>query len=154
MEEAAVPAPSYEPGAVRTGAARWSAARVAVKQEVRAQALAKDWHGDVDRMWKRLCLSCMQSHTLCAGILYRGVAGYTRSQTVMILLNSLGVESVVLLMFFAAPSAPDPACAGDLKLLPSDEAAACEASNAMVINPVNIIVAGTEWGKQRIANGQ
>ena len=49
-----------------------------------------------------------------AGILYRGVAGYTRAQTVMVLMNSLGVESVMLLMFFSAPAATT--CA--LKVVP------------------------------------
>ena len=44
--------------------------------------LTKRWHGDVDRWYKRLWLTCKVSHTLLAGLLFRGTAGFSRAQTV------------------------------------------------------------------------
>ena len=43
-------------------------------------------------MW----LSCKGSHTLLAGVFFRGTVGFSRAQTVMILGNSLALEIVVL----------------------------------------------------------
>jgi len=70
---------------------RWRQAKVVAKTEL----LASRWHRDVDRLWKRLCLACLSSHTLCAGIIYRGAAGFTRAQTVMVLLNSFAFEHLL-----------------------------------------------------------
>ena len=39
----------------------------------------------------------------CAGILYRGSAGYTRAQTVMILINGFAFELVMLCLTYSAP---------------------------------------------------
>ena len=58
--------------------AKWKRARTAVNSELAVKRL----HRDVDRVWKRICKACLFNHSLCAGILYRGVAGYTRAQTV------------------------------------------------------------------------
>ena len=55
---------------------RWKRAKAAGH----AGVMTARWHKDVDRVWKRLCLACLSSHTLCAGILTRGSAGYTRAQ--------------------------------------------------------------------------
>ena len=60
--------------------------------------LTKRWHGDVDRWYKRLWLTCKVSHTLLAGLLFRGTAGFSRAQTVQILSNSLVLEIVILCM--------------------------------------------------------
>ena len=49
--------------------------------------LTKRWHKDVDKWYKRLWLTCKGSHTLLAGLLYRGSVGFSRAQTVMILSN-------------------------------------------------------------------
>ena len=70
-----------EEGAPKPSAAvRWKQAKLVVQQEV----FVKRWHKDVDRNYKRLWLSFKDSHTLMAGVLYRGAAGFTRAQTVMV----------------------------------------------------------------------
>ena len=50
---------------------------------VQAETVANRWHQDVDRVWKRLWMACTANHTFCAGVLYRGSAGFTRAQTVI-----------------------------------------------------------------------
>ena len=107
--DAAVAAP--KPSA----AIRWRQARLIAQQEV----FVKRWHKDVDKNYKRLWLGFKDSHTLMAGLMYRGAGGYTRAQTVMVLLNSLALEIVILCMFYSAPS-----------------------SGPMVVNPVKIVVNG------------
>lgn len=66
--------------------------------------LAKRWHKDVDRWYKRVWLQCKVSHTLLAGLLFRGTAGFSRAQTVQILMNSLALEIVVLCMQYTDSS--------------------------------------------------
>ena len=58
--------------------------------------LTKRWHRDVNTWYKRLWLTCKGSHTLLAGLFYRGSVGFSRAQTVMILSNSVVLELVVL----------------------------------------------------------
>ena len=99
-----------------SAAARWRQARVVVQHEV----LVSRWHKDVDRIHKRLWLSFKSSHTLMAGVVYKGYAGHTRAETIMILMNSLALEIVVLCMFYSLPSA-----------------------SPLTINPVMIIVNGS-----------
>ena len=41
------------------------------------------WHKDVDTWYKRLWLTFQGSHTLLAGLLYRGTVGFSRAQTVI-----------------------------------------------------------------------
>ena len=115
----AVAGGAVENGAARRIQGRWKAAKFAAQ----AETVAERWHKDVDSVWKRLCLECNRSHTLCAGILYRGSGGYTRAQTCMILINSFAFEAVILLLFYSAP-----------------------AEGATVINPVGIIFSGTVCG--------
>ena len=70
-----------EEGAPKPSAAvRWKQAKLVVQQEV----FVKRWHKDVNRNYKRLWLSFKDSHTLMAGVMYRGAAGFTRAQTVMV----------------------------------------------------------------------
>ena len=87
-----------------SAAARWRQARVVVQHEV----LVSRWHKDVDHIHKRLWLSFKSSHTLMAGVVYKGYAGHTRAETIMILMNSLALEIVVLCMFYSLPSASPP----------------------------------------------
>lgn len=99
----------------------WKRAR----RQVTHVTLVRRWYADVNRPWKRLWLSFKESHTLIAGLLYRGSAGQllprlTRAQTVQILLNSLALELLVLCMLLSSPS-----------------------DGPMVINPVKIIAAGS-----------
>ncbi len=81
--------------------------------------LVRRWHGLVNRCDKRLWLEFKRSHTLLAGVVFRGTSGYTRAQTTQILINSLALELVVLCMFYSSPS-----------------------DGPMVINPITIIVSG------------
>ena len=96
-------------------AVRWRQASLVVQQEV----LTKRWHKDVDRVRKRMWLEFKASHTLLSGLVYRGSSGFTRAQTVMILINSLALEIVTLCMFYSAPS-----------------------DGPLVINPVSVVVGG------------
>jgi hypothetical protein len=87
--------------------------------------LARRWHRDVNRAYKRLWLSFRSSHTLMAGLFFRGATGallprLTRAQTVQILLNTLVLELVILCMLLSSPG-DDP---------------------RLVINPIKIIAAG------------
>lgn len=66
--------------------------------------LTKRWHKGHDRWWKRLWLSCQTSHTALAGLIYRGVGGLSRAQTVQVLANSLALELVVLCMQYSVSS--------------------------------------------------
>ena len=65
--------------APRSGAELWAKAR-AVKTQV---TLTRRWHTDVDKWYKRLWLTCKGSHTLLAGLFFRGTVGFSRAQTVM-----------------------------------------------------------------------
>jgi len=93
----------------------WARAR----RHGRHAVLATRWHKDVDRPWKHIWLDFKQSHTLLAAVIFRGSPGYTRAQTVHILLNSLALELVILCMMYSAP--------GD---------------GPVVINPIRIISSG------------
>ena len=85
--------------------------------------LVHRWWRDVNYCHKRMWLSFKGSHTLLAGVVFKGTLGFTRTQTVMVLLNSMALELVVLSMFYSEPS-------GD-------------GSSPLVINPVKIVVSGT-----------
>jgi len=114
-------------GAKPTGLQRWKQA----KHKTNATLLTKRWHKDVDRVWKRLCLACMYNHSLCAGITTRGVPGFTRAQTVMILVNGFGFELVMLLLLLPAPPP-----------LPTDNVTGVPIEPegpAVVINPIAMI---------------
>lgn len=87
---------------------RWKQAGKAAQQEVLATNLTKRWHKDVDSFWKRLLLSCRAEHSLCAGICYRGVPGWTRAQSVMVLMNSIAFTFLWMLIFYEMPE-PDEA---------------------------------------------
>jgi len=113
--------------------ARWTQARATTQRISQVDTITKRWHKDVDSVWKRLLLACTINHTLCAGILYRGSPGYTRAQTVMILVNSFAFELIMLCMFYEVP---EPIQLGNT----TDGAAEENAEPAMVINPVAIII--------------
>ena len=83
----------------------------------------------------QLCLACFANHTLCAGIMYRGTPGYTRAQTVMILINGFAFELVMLCLFY---SSPPPLPVDNVTGLPIEEA-----GPTVVINPVAIIFSAT-----------
>jgi Ca2+-binding EF-hand superfamily protein len=114
-------------GAKPTGLQRWKQA----KHKTNATLLTKRWHKDVDRVWKRLCLACMYNHSLCAGITTRGVPGFTRAQTVMILVNGFAFELVMLLLLLPPPPP-----------LPTDNVTGVPIEPegpAVVINPIAMI---------------
>jgi Ca2+-binding EF-hand superfamily protein len=114
-------------GAKPTGLQRWKQA----KHKTNATLLTKRWHKDVDRVWKRLFLACMFNHSLCAGITTRGVPGFTRAQTVMILVNGFAFELVMLLLLLPPPPP-----------LPTDNVTGMPIEPegpAVVINPIGII---------------
>ena len=120
--------PNSEAGSTRALNA-WSKAKVATKVEAKAAVFASKWHKDVDRVWKRLGLECIRNHTLCAGITTRGSPGYTRAQTVMILINGFAFELIMLCLFYPAPQPP-----------PEEGE---EAGAAMTINIVGILIGST-----------
>ena len=61
-----------EPSVPKISAAvRWKQAKLVAQQQV----LTKRWHKDVDRGYKRLWLGFKDSHTLLAGVFYRGSSG-------------------------------------------------------------------------------
>ena len=105
---------------------RWKSA----KHVSDAAIVTERWHKDVDRVYKRLCLACTMNHTLCAGILYKGMAGYTRAQTVMILINGFAFELIMLCLTYPQPAA-----------IPLNATSATVAP--LVINPVTVVVSGT-----------
>ncbi|KOO30116.1 calmodulin-like 5 [Chrysochromulina tobinii] len=110
-----------------TGLQRWKQA----KHKTNATLLTKRWHKDVDRVWKRLFLACMYNHSLCAGITTRGVPGFTRAQTVMILVNGFAFELVMLLLLLPPPPP-----------LPTDNVTGVPIEPegpAVVINPIAMI---------------
>jgi Ca2+-binding EF-hand superfamily protein len=116
-------------GAKPTGLQRWKQAQASKTDAT--HLLTKRWHKDVDRVWKRLCLACMYNHSLCAGITTRGVPGFTRAQTVMILVNGFAFELVMILLLLPAP-AP----------LPTDNVTGMPIEPegpAVVINPIAMI---------------
>jgi len=113
--------------------ARWKQARATTQRISQVDTITKRWHKDVDSVWKRLLLACTMNHTLCAGILHRGSPGYSRAQTVMILVNSFAFELIMLCLFYEVP---EPVRFGNM----TDGAAAEEAEPAMVINPVAIVI--------------
>lgn len=94
----------------------WKKARRLKSQVV----LVRRWYEMVNRCDKRLWLEFKRSHTLLAGVVFKGSSGYTRAQTTQILLNSLALELVVLCMMYSAPTSDGP----------------------MVINPITILVSG------------
>jgi len=115
---------------------RWLQTKQRITSQARGSLLARRWHKDVDRVWKRVCLSCLQNHTLCSGILYRGQPGFTRAQTTMILLNSFAFELIILCLFYTTPPAPEePAAEG--------ETAAASSSALVTFNIVGIVISGT-----------
>ena len=79
---------------------------MAVTRGVTARCTRKN----IDSVWQRHRLTCMRNHTLFTGIIHRGAAGYTRAQTVMILLNSFSFELIMLCLFY---SPPDPRADGE-----------------------------------------
>jgi len=87
---------------------KWNLAKATVQGEVNAAIMSKRWHKDVDSNCKRICLACTQYHTLLAGIVYRGSAGYTRAQTMMVLVNSFTFELFMLCLTWPSPT-PAPA---------------------------------------------
>ena len=113
----APPVPPKQGGLERQGTRRWTQANRILK----TQATLQVWHSGVDRWYKRLWRGFLRDHTLCAGIFARGVAGYTRAQTVMVLLNSVLLETIILCMWFAPAVSEGP----------------------MVINPVTVVISGT-----------
>ena len=100
---------------------RWRTAKTAAQTDI----ITRRWHKDVDRVWKRMCLACTSSHTLCAGIFHRGAPGYTRAQTVMVLINSFVFELVLLCLFYTPP------------------APSADGAPMLTINIVGIVIAGT-----------
>ena len=70
----------------------------AVRRQKDAIILSRRWHRGSDRLYKRLLHSFSRNHTLLAGLFFRGSLGFTRAQTVQILMNSLVLEIVVLCM--------------------------------------------------------
>jgi len=83
----------------------WSSLRV-VTRGVTARCARQN----IDSAWQRHRLTCIRNHTLITGIIHRGTAGYTRAQTVMILLNSFSFELIMLCLFY---SPPDPRVDGE-----------------------------------------
>ena len=108
-----------------TALARWQQAKKATQKDVRSAQLTRAWHFDVDRVWKRLWMALTMNHTLCAGVLFRGVPGYTRAQTVMVLINSFAFELVLLCLFY---SPPEPVVEGE---------------PAVTIDPVALVMGAT-----------
>lgn len=94
---------------------RWKKVRRLKTQIV----LVLRWHRGVKGIMRRMWLAFRSSHTLLAGVAFKGTLGYSRAQTVQILLNSVALELVVLCMFYSGPS-----------------------SGPVVINPVKIFASG------------
>jgi len=123
----------------------WGKAR---RLSVTTAAATKAWHSDVDSVYKRLGLACLSQHTLCSGIFWRGSAGYTRAQTVMVLLNSIYLELLLVVWFYQAPestTASTVPVSSDGTVIPSAKTQAVSTSSdgdAMVINPVAVVVGG------------
>ena len=124
------------PESAATRGTRWRRARLGKDQLI----LTERWHKDVDRWYKRIWLQCKWSHTLLAGLIYRGLSGYSRAQTVQILLNSLVLEVVILCMQYAAApprrrhtpwaqaEPPTPSGAGTPRALRSSSSTWCKCS--------------------------
>lgn len=107
---------SYE-AAVVSARQNWKKAR-RIKSLI---IFVRRWHRDVNGFHKRMFLAFRQSHTLLAGVAFRGATGFTRAQTVQVLLNSICLELTVLCMCYSDPSGSGP----------------------MVINPIKIAVSGS-----------
>ena len=122
---------AFRSGATSTPLQRWKQAQA----KTNALKLTKRWHKDVDSLWKRVCLGCTAKHSLCAGILTRGLAGFTRAQTMMLLFNGFAFELVMLCLLYSQPT---PLAVDNVTGLPLEEA-----GPAVVINPVAIIITAT-----------
>jgi len=122
---------AFRRGATSTPLQRWKQAQA----KTNALKLTKRWHKDVDSLWKRVCLGCTAKHSLCAGILTRGLAGFTRAQTMMLLFNGFAFELVMLCLLYSQPT---PLAVDNVTGLPQEEA-----GPAVVINPVAIIISAT-----------
>ena len=94
---------------------KWKRMEVAKDQII----MTRRWHTDVDAWYKRMWISCKNSHTLLAGLVYRGTQGMSRAQTVQILMNSIALEIVVLCMQYS------------------------ESSTTLTLNLVYVLVSGT-----------
>ncbi|KOO28394.1 very low-density lipoprotein receptor-like protein [Chrysochromulina tobinii] len=114
---------------------RWKRAQAKQHAHLQVEVITKRWHQDVNAMWKRVCIACMANHSLCAGFLTRGVAGFTRAQTMMMLFNGFAFELVMLSLFYESPPTPP---VDNITGLPMEEA-----GPAVVINPVAIIISAT-----------
>ena len=109
---------------------RWKRAQAKQHAHLQVEVITKRWHQDVNAMWKRVCIACTANHSLCAGFLTRGVAGFTRAQTMMMLFNGFAFELVMLSLFYETPPTPP---VDNITGLPMEEA-----GPAVVINPVAI----------------
>ena len=111
---------------------RWKRAQAKQHAHLQVEVITKRWHQDVNAMWKRVCIACTANHSLCAGFLTRGVAGFTRAQTIMMLFNGFAFELVMLCLFYESPPTP---AVDNVTGLPLEEA-----GPAVVVNPVDIVV--------------
>ena len=114
---------------------RWKRAQAKQHAHLQVEVITKRWHQDVNAMWKRVCIACTANHSLCAGFLTRGVAGFTRAQTMMMLFNGFAFELVMLSLFYESPPTP---AVDNITGLPMEEA-----GPAVVINPVAIVTGAT-----------
>ena len=114
---------------------RWKRAQAKQHAHLQVEVITKRWHQDVNAMWKRVCIACTANHSLCAGFLTRGVAGFTRAQTMMMLFNGFAFELVMLSLFYESPPTPP---VDNITGLPMEEA-----GPAVVINPVAIVTGAT-----------
>lgn len=109
------PPPSPPAASATAVHARWARARL-LKDTV---VLCRRWHTDVKGCTRATWITCKATHTLLAGVLYRGALGFTRAQTVQVLLNSLALELVVLCMQFSAAPPTDATAFDPIFLLSS-----------------------------------
>jgi hypothetical protein len=139
MDEVTYIRPFQQPGqAATTIQQRWKQAHAKQQAHLQVEAITQLWHKDVNAVWKRLCLACRTNHSLCAGILTRGVAGYTRAQTMMMLYNGFAFELVMLCLLYESSSPPTPLAEDNVTGLPLEEV-----GPAVVINLVSIVFSAT-----------
>ena len=108
MRHPFAPRATAEPPARISAKERWaSVASVHTRRGQRSNAAQTT---AVDHFVKRasstlqsLHLAFKSRHTLLAGVVYNGALGYTRSQTVQVLSNSLALELVIVCMTFVPP---------------------------------------------------